>query len=578
MSGGKKNAGTYEKELVPSGVVIKKGDQVVTGNYDLTLVEGNLTINKRGLPDDPKGPVQVTPKDQTYTYNGSVQGPQGEPFEDGEIGDHATWTTLEGSDVLTSLTIAGGQTDVGAYPGELIPSGAELMNGDEDVSDNYHLTLVAGNLTILPRPILLTANHNLGIIYDGELHGEKGYVASDIVGNPNSGLVGGQEITVKIDGSEKDAGFYPNKLAFDKTKTVITAGGVDVTANYDIGYDDGNLQILRKGLPPIDPPTDPEDPEVPDEPGDPEDPENPEPWRVVIDGSDLNIVWGEDIAAKLAEAITNGSMATALNLVGGHTLQSLDITLDPTFNPDIDITGEGVYVGKIVVSNAVIFDENGKDVTKNYFLTYINGDLNVTAMSYTVHYYTYDGGPTTTRVWEDRAVTGVKVGEIYTEYANAVRGFTYQELYSDYRYYVMSNTSPRYRIRPDSGAAMLSQNLTVSLNPAENEISFYFAPRVTVGYTIYYIYNGNPSMNTSETVPSAELDQVISDISPRVLANTVSGYTVERIEGLPLTIRSDRGSNVINVYYEPQIYVTILDLEVPTGASLGGLNVGDCSE
>ena len=76
----------------------------------------------------------------------------------------------------------------------------------------------------------------------------------------------------------------------------------------------------------------------------------------------------------------------------------------------------------------------------------------------------------------------------------------------------------------------------------------------------------------------AELDQVISDISPRVLANTVPGYTMQRIEGLPLTIRSDRDRNVINVYYEPQIYVTILDLEVPTGASLGGLNVGDCSE
>ena len=310
----------------------------------------------------------------------------------------------------------------------------------------------------------------------------------------------------------------------------------------------------------------------------PQDPNNPEPWRVVIDGSDLNIIWGEDVAAKLAEAIANGSMATALNLADGHTLKSVNIAVDPTFNPATDITGEGVYVGKLVISDAVIVDKEGNVVTGNYYLTLINGNINVAALSYTVHYYRYDGGPTTTRLWEDRVITGVEVGQTYTEYANAVRGFTYQELYSDYRYYVMSNTSPRYKIRPDSGAAMLSQNLTVSLNPAENVINFYFAPRVTVGYTINYIYNGNPSLNTSETVPSAELDQVISDISPRVLANTVSGYTVQRIEGLPLTIRSDRENNVINVYYEPQIYVTILDLEVPTGASLGGLNVGDCSE
>ncbi|NLF28475.1 MAG: hypothetical protein GX592_11320, partial [Clostridiales bacterium] len=484
-------------------------------------------------------------------------------------------------DVLTSLTIAGGQTNAGTYPGELIPSDAKLMNGGEDVSANYHLTFGAGKLTILARPIRLTANHNLGIVYDGKLHGENGFVASGLGGTAESGPIDGHKVTAKIDGSEKDAGFYPYKLAFDEGATLITVGegGPDATANYDIDYDASNLQIVRRGLPPIiDPPEDPDDPKEPPEPGDPVDPNNPEPWRVVIDGSDLNIIWGEDIAAKLAEAIANGSMATALNLADGHALKSVDVTLDSTFNPATDITGEGTYVGKLVISSAVIVDENGNAVTGNYYLTLINGDINVTAPSYTVHYYRYDGGPTTTRVWADRLITNVKAGEVYTEYANAVRGFTYQELYSDYRYYVMSNTTPRYKIRPDSGDAMLSQSLTVSLNPAENVINFYFAPRAAVGYTINYIYNGNPSLNRSETVPSAELEQVISDISPRVLANTVPGYTMQRVEGLPLTIRSDRDRNVINVYYEPQIYVTILDLEVPTGASLGGLNVGDCSE
>ena len=99
-----------------------------------------------------------------------------------------------------------------------------------------------------------------------------------------------------------------------------------------------------------------------------------------------------------------------------------------------------------------------------------------------------------------------------------------------------------------------------------------------ISATVRYVYIGNDDLNHSETLYPYVLNQVITDISSRVLANTVEGYTVSRIEGLPLTIGPNEDRNVITVYYEPQVLTEILDLGVPTGASLGGLNVGDCCE
>jgi uncharacterized repeat protein (TIGR02543 family) len=147
VAGGKKNAGTYTDELVPSAAILMNGTENVTGNYELTYETGDLEIKKRGSEDDPNGPVTIAATDKTYLYNALVQGPQGATFTSA-IDDHATWTTLEGTDALTSLKVAGGQMAVGTYANELVPSTALVMNGQEDVTDNYELTYREGDLKI----------------------------------------------------------------------------------------------------------------------------------------------------------------------------------------------------------------------------------------------------------------------------------------------------------------------------------------------------------------------------------------------------------------------------------------------
>ena len=109
--------------------------------------------------------------------------------------------------------------------------------------------------------------------------------------------------------------------------------------------------------------------------------------------------------------------------------------------------------------------------------------------------------------------------------------------------------------------------------PTEEE-----AIRTDLSARINYVYIGNSALNHTERLYDLTQGEVITDIGSRVLRNTIDGYTVSRVEGLPMTVRVTESRNVITVYYEPQILTEILDLEVPTGASLGGLNVGDCCE
>ena len=104
------------------------------------------------------------------------------------------------------------------------------------------------------------------------------------------------------------------------------------------------------------------------------------------------------------------------------------------------------------------------------------------------------------------------------------------------------------------------------------------AIRTDLTARINYVYIGNSALNRTERLYDLTQGEVITDIGSRVLRNTIDGYTVSRIEGLPMTVRVTESRNVITVYYEPQILTEILDLEVPTGSSLGSLNVGDCCE
>ena len=90
-----------------------------------------------------KKDLKVTAKDQTYVYNGQIQGPGDAAYTDpAEIADVVTAEGLEGKDALTGVVIDGQGTEPGTYPLTL----CSVMIGD--ANDNYNVTCENGTLTI----------------------------------------------------------------------------------------------------------------------------------------------------------------------------------------------------------------------------------------------------------------------------------------------------------------------------------------------------------------------------------------------------------------------------------------------
>ena len=130
--------------------ITNNADETVNDYYEtITRVPGTLTITKRGL--DPKDPVTLKAMDNNVTYDGR---PHGANLNNGKIeeGISYTITNLVDGQHVDTVTIIGSQTAVGDYAKELKPSGAKIVDDvtSEDMTRNYEITYVEGDLNILP--------------------------------------------------------------------------------------------------------------------------------------------------------------------------------------------------------------------------------------------------------------------------------------------------------------------------------------------------------------------------------------------------------------------------------------------
>ena len=231
IDGSRIDAGLYEDELVPhDAIIVDAQGNDVTRNYLLTYVAGDLEILKRGIPDDPKNPddpkrVKIIANDGKAEYDGQAHGENG----------YTSVNLAEGQSVKSAL-VSGSKTDAGLYENALLPSDAMIVDAQgNDVTRNYFLTYVAGDLEITRRAATVTASDNKGILYDGKEHGGNGYTSSN--------LLDGHTVTgVVIDGARIDAGLYEDALV-PHDATIVDAQGNDVSANYELTYVAGDLEI-----------------------------------------------------------------------------------------------------------------------------------------------------------------------------------------------------------------------------------------------------------------------------------------------------------------------------------------------
>ncbi|MCX7316405.1 MAG: MBG domain-containing protein, partial [Hyphomicrobiales bacterium] len=184
------NAGTYVN--APTGT---------DGNYNLTFVNGALTINKAALT--------VTGNSSTVTYNGGTQSVAGFTVS-GLVGG-------ETASVLTGVTASGASAkNAGTY--------ANTVTGTDA---NYTLTLVNGALTINKANATVTGN-SATVTYNGQTQSVSGFTVTGLVNGETATVLTG----VSASGSGKNAGSYANAVS-----------GVD--SNYNLTLVDGALTINK---------------------------------------------------------------------------------------------------------------------------------------------------------------------------------------------------------------------------------------------------------------------------------------------------------------------------------------------
>ena len=137
---------TYEGSQTDAGVsasqmhsvrILDQSGQDVTANYAIQIFEGTLTVNPR--------PLQLKPKDETKIYDGLPLLPL-----DWTYGETAEYSLLPNHTLIVT-EYSGSQTNAGTSDSFIVS--VKIMDGSIDVTHNYEIESLAGELTVQPRPI-----------------------------------------------------------------------------------------------------------------------------------------------------------------------------------------------------------------------------------------------------------------------------------------------------------------------------------------------------------------------------------------------------------------------------------------
>ena len=361
IEGSETDEGVYADKLVPGKAVIVDGNGVeVTANYDITYVPGTLTITQRGAGDMK---VVLTAADNTVVYDGQPHGVKLNAAGEIEAGVSYTITNLADGHKVQTVVISGTETAVGKYEDKLVPSGAKIVDAeDNDVTRNYVVGYKNGKLTITsPDTVIVTIRGNIATFeYDGKKQEVNGYEVVSISNTLYTANDFGLKDGAAAHAEGTDAGEYPMNLTKDSF--------VNRNANFSavtFVVTDGGLTITKRGAG-----------------------EN----KAKITANDNTVNYdGQPHGAKLNAAgqIEVNVSYTTEYLAPGHKVQTVAI--------DGSETMVGVYENKLVPKTAIIVDENDNDVTRNYVITYVPGTLeirkNETEIKVTAnsHTWEYDG-------------------------------------------------------------------------------------------------------------------------------------------------------------------------------------------
>lgn len=236
-----KNGETVTLSNVPYGTAYSVTQKAAKG-YKTVSAAAAGTVNKETPAPAVEFTNSVLPT-VTVTANGAFADYDGKVH--GASGYTVSGSLADGHKIKDgSVVISGSAVNAGEYTGVLVPSGAVIVDANgNDVTAEYYIEYVNGNLNINKRQVVITANDST-VPYDGKAHGGSGYTVSGVSGKENTGLLPGHEVkNVAVAGSRTEDGTYENELV--PSGAQIFEGANDVTANYEIIYVSGKLTITH---------------------------------------------------------------------------------------------------------------------------------------------------------------------------------------------------------------------------------------------------------------------------------------------------------------------------------------------
>ncbi|MBQ8407372.1 MAG: transglutaminase domain-containing protein [Clostridia bacterium] len=279
----------------------------VTHQYDVTVLAGELKVEQRTAR------IKIGSLETTYNGNEVV-------CNDFEIDPEA----LVVGHSITANPVGAAPVDCGTYVNSLAFTIVDQTGAD--VTLNYWLTVTNGEIKINPAPLTVSTEGGTWV-YDGEDHGSDVFTCVGLMSDHTAELLPLTDIEdaqgnpiLKV--TVSDVGSIENK-AFVSVKN---AEGTDVTANYEITYVYGILEIT------------------------------PRPMTVTTpDGS-----WVYDGQPHFNDEIEiNGKVETHTAAIAEYAVVK-----------DVTVKENSISLK--------IFDGQGADVTTNYEITYVYGTLEIT--------------------------------------------------------------------------------------------------------------------------------------------------------------------------------------------------------
>jgi len=288
-------------------------------NVEFVIVDGALTITT----DDTEVVVTVTGNTKTVVYDGTEHSVEGYTVD--VNGLPITVTPKAGTEAKAS------GTNAGTYYMGLT---ADDFTAESNNYSNIRIAVTDGWLKIDPitDKVTVTITENADTVeYDGKEHSVTGY-ASIVSDHALYDVANVAETpTDAWTAKGTDAGTYPVGIKSGDFRN--TSGNF---TNVEFVIVDGELVITRRG----------------ENPGSP----------VTLRADDNTVMFDGDNHGYVGH--------TATNLAEGHSVRSVKS----------DFTARNVdrYEDKIDLHDAIIVDADGKDVTRNYVLTYQPGTLEIT--------------------------------------------------------------------------------------------------------------------------------------------------------------------------------------------------------